>query len=113
MEVRERVCWDGLLVDAWRARGVEGWEKEEMDWRVRSARDRVWACWGELVAVVEEGGRGKWSAVLAMVGEGKASGERVVSLDVKAIEERVRSAREGWRDSGKGRGGFANSVLVV
>jgi hypothetical protein len=63
------------------------------------------------VAVEAEGGRGKRSVVV--LGEGDASGERVLSFDVKAIEERVRSARDGWRVSGNGRGGFANSVLVA
>jgi hypothetical protein len=106
------VCWDGLLVEAWRARGVVGWLKEEMDWRVRSARELVWVCCCG-VAVVEAGGRGKRSVELAMVGDGDASGERVVLLGVKAIEERVRSAREGWRVSEKGRVGWANAVVVV
>ena len=74
-----------------------------MDWRVRSARERV--VWRELVADVE-GGRGKLSGLI--VGDGESSGVRALSLDLKAIERRVRSAREGWR---LGRAGLANSVL--
>jgi hypothetical protein len=86
--VRERACIVG--------RGVVGWWVK-IDWRARAVR-------------VDSGGlddeRGELVAVGGAVGEGE--GRFVV---VKAMEERVRSAREGWRESWKE--GLVDSMVVV
>lgn len=88
-----------------------------MDWRARSARLRVGGAEaGGGLCATPEGGRGNWSVVMA--GDGGSTGDcdpdirlRLSSLDLKAIERRVLSARVGRRLSG--RAGFLNSAMSI
>lgn len=91
MEVRERVCCGAF----WRGpTGVVGWWRE-MDWRVRSRRSfRAGSGGVGVLGLLLEGGRGK-DSVFIDGDEGSSGVWEPDDVLLKAIERRVRSARDG------------------